>query len=90
MRLVQLTAIAAVLAAAVAFAGVGRPDAAHGSAPDARSVTVSGTANVQAVPNKAEFSAGVSTNAATARRNRAQCPDRVSLTVAAQCHGRPP
>ena len=32
MRIVQLAAIVAVLAAAVAFAGVGRPDAAHGSA----------------------------------------------------------
>jgi uncharacterized protein YggE len=67
MRLVQLTLVAGALAAAVAFAGVGRPDTARGSAPDTRSVTVTGTASVQAVPNRAGFSAGVSSNAATAQ-----------------------
>ena len=67
MRLVPLAALTAALAAAVAFAGVGRPDSAHGAAPSARSVTVSGTASVQAVPNEAGFSAGASTDAATAR-----------------------
>ncbi len=34
MRLVQLALVAGGLAAAVAFAGVGRPDTAHGAAPD--------------------------------------------------------
>jgi uncharacterized protein YggE len=67
MRLVPLAALAAALAAAVGFAGVGRPDSAHGAAPITRSVTVSGTATVQVVPNEAGFSAGVSTDAATAR-----------------------
>jgi uncharacterized protein len=66
MRLVPLAALAAALVAAVAFAGVGRPDSA-GAAPSTRSVTVSGTASDQAVPNEAGFSAGVSTDAATAR-----------------------
>ena len=67
MRFVQLALVAGALAAAVAFAGVGRPDTARGSAPDIRSVTVTGTASVEAVPNKAGFSAGVSSNAATAQ-----------------------
>jgi uncharacterized protein YggE len=67
MRLVHLTLVAAALAAAVAYAGVGRPDTARGSAPDARSVTVTGTASVQAVPDQAGFSAGVASNAATAQ-----------------------
>ena len=67
MRLVYLTLVAAALAAAVAYAGVGRPDTARGSAPDARSVTVTGTASVQAVPDQAGFSAGVASNAATAQ-----------------------
>lgn len=67
MRLVHLAVVAAALAAAVAFAGMGRPETARGSAPDTRSVTVTGTASVQAVPDKAAFSAGVSTNAATAQ-----------------------
>jgi len=67
MRIVHLALVAAVLAATAAFAGVGRPDTARGSAPDTRSVTVTGTASVQAVPNRAGFSAGVSSNAATAQ-----------------------
>jgi uncharacterized protein YggE len=67
MKLVQLAVVAGALAAAVAFAGVGRPDTAHGSAPDTRSVTVTGTASVQAVPNRAGFSAGASSNAGTAQ-----------------------
>jgi len=67
MRLVQFSLVAGALAAAVAFAGVGRPDTARGSAPDTRSVTVTGMASVQAVPNRAGFSAGVSSNAATAQ-----------------------
>lgn len=67
MRFVQLTLVAGALAVAVAFAGVGRPDTARGSAPDIRSVTVTGTASVQAVPNRAGFSAGVSSDAATAQ-----------------------
>jgi uncharacterized protein len=67
MRLVQLALVAGALAAAVAFAGIGRPDTARGSEPDTRSVTVTGTAGVQAVPNRAGFSAGVSSNAATAQ-----------------------
>ena len=67
MRLLTLALVAAALAAAVAFAGVGRPDTARGSAPDTRSVTVTGTASVQAVPDQAGFSAGVSADAATAK-----------------------
>src|SRR5512144_2560952 len=67
MRLVHLTLVAAALAAAVAYAGVGRPDTARGSAPDGRSVAVTGTASVQAVPDQAGFSAGVASNAATAQ-----------------------
>jgi uncharacterized protein len=67
MRLVQLALVVGALAAAVAFAGVGRPDTARGSAPGTRSVTVTGTASVEAVPNRAGFSAGVTSNAATAR-----------------------
>jgi len=67
MRLVQFSLVAGALAAAVAFAGVGRPDTARGSAPDTRSVTVTGTASVQAVPNRAGFFVSVSSNAATAQ-----------------------
>jgi uncharacterized protein len=83
MRLVQLTLVAGALAAAVAFAGVGRPDTARGSAPDTRSVTVTGTASVQAVPNRAGFSAGVSSDAATAQAALAANATKVAQIIAA-------
>jgi uncharacterized protein len=83
MRLVQLTLVAGALAAAVAFAGVGRPDTARGSAPDTRSVTVIGTARVQAVPNRAGFSAGVSSDAATAQAALAANATKAAQIIAA-------
>jgi hypothetical protein len=78
-----LVLVAGALAAAVAFAGVGRPDTARGSAPDTRSVTVSGTASVQAVPNQAGFSAGVSSNAATAQAALAANATKAAQIIAA-------
>jgi uncharacterized protein len=83
MRLVQLAVAAAALAAVVAFAGVGRPDTARGSAPDTRSVTVNGTASIQAVPNTAGFSAGVSTDAATAQAALAANATRAAHVIQA-------
>ena len=45
-RLALIAALAGLLAAAVALAGVGRPGAAHGSpAPSGRGITVTGTGN---------------------------------------------
>src|SRR5215217_322319 len=65
MKLVHVTLVAAAIAAAVTLAGVGRPDLARGSAPAARSVTVTGTGSVETVPDRAGFSAGVATDART-------------------------
>lgn len=83
MRLVQLGVVAAAIVAAVAFAGVGRPDTARGSAPDTRSVKVSGTAGVEAVPDRAGFSAGVSSDAATARTALAENASKAARVIAA-------
>ena len=83
MRLVQLTLVAGALAAAAAFAGVGRPDTARGSAADTRTVTVTGTASVQAVPNRAGFSAGVSSDAATAQAALAANAVKAAQVIAA-------
>jgi uncharacterized protein len=83
MRLVQLGVVAAAVAAVVALAGVGRPETAHGSPPGARSVTVIGTASVEAVPNEAGFSAGVSTEAATARAALAANATKSAAVIAA-------
>jgi uncharacterized protein YggE len=83
MRLAQLGVVAAAVAAVIAFAGVGRPESAHGSAPGARSVTVTGTASVKTVPNEAGFAAGVSTNAATARAALAANATKATAVIGA-------
>ena len=69
MKLFRLAVFGALIAAVVAFAGVGRPDRASGDSPPAtaaRSITVSGTGTVSATPNQAVFSFGVSTRNKTA------------------------
>src|SRR6266516_2241849 len=68
MKLLRLAPLVAVVAAAVAFAGVGRPDRATSgsSQPASRSITVSGTGSVSATPNQAVFTFGVTTRSKTA------------------------
>jgi uncharacterized protein YggE len=62
MRLIQPTALAAALATALAIL----PAAAQEPAPPARTVSVTGAAEVEAVPDLATVSAGVDTQAETA------------------------
>lgn len=65
IRILLLAGLALLLAA---LAGVGRPEAARGLAQDApRELTASGTGAVQAVPDVADLSFGVVSQAATAR-----------------------
>ena len=65
-RLVILLAAIAAVAAAIAFAGVGRPETARGDSSQTNIVTTNGHGVVTAVPDEASVSAGVRTNAATA------------------------
>src|SRR5215218_2792225 len=84
MKIVQIGAIAALLAAAVAFAGVGRPGSAHGAeAAPTRGVTVNGTADVRAVPNEASFTFGVNTDASTAKAASTANTARAQQVIAA-------
>src|SRR5437870_1822256 len=69
MKLLRLAVLAAAIAAAVAFAGVGRPDRATGDATPAqtvRTITVTGNGSVSAKPDQAVFTFGVSTRGTTA------------------------
>jgi hypothetical protein len=69
MKLVRLAAVAAVIGLAVALAGVGRPDGARGDTTpteSTRTITVGGTGSVKAIPDRAQFSFGVTTQAPTA------------------------
>jgi uncharacterized protein YggE len=64
----KLAALAAVLLAAAAFAGVGLPDPAQSVEAEAQNgITVSGSGSVETVPDRAEFSFGVQSRGRTAR-----------------------
>jgi uncharacterized protein YggE len=65
-RLVILFLAVAAVAVAIAFAGVGRPETAHGDSTQTDVVTTIGHGVVTVVPDEAAVSAGVRTNAATA------------------------
>ncbi len=83
-RLAQIGALAALLAAAAALAGVERPGPAHGSsAPGGRGITVTGAGTAAAVPDEASFSFGVESKAATARAAQAANAERMARVVAA-------
>jgi uncharacterized protein YggE len=83
MKLVKLGLVAAALAAAVAFVGVGRPDFARGSGAAGRTVTVTGTGTVESVPNRAGLSVGVGSDAATARAALAANADKAANVIEA-------
>jgi uncharacterized protein YggE len=80
---VQVGAVAAVVALAVVFAGVGRTEPARGSSPDPRSVAVTGTGGVETVPNRAGLVVGVSSDAATARAALAANAEKASSVIEA-------
>lgn len=68
MKAIRIAALAALVLAAAAVAGIGRPEAAGGAEADQRhGITVTGTGRVDSVPNEAMFSLGVTTDGATAR-----------------------
>src|SRR5438477_929001 len=63
----RLLLLVCLLAAAVAFAGIGAPESARSdTSPAARTISVTGSGTVTTVPNRATFSFGVVSNAKTA------------------------
>jgi uncharacterized protein YggE len=68
MKIASIAAVAALLAAAVALAGVGRPAGAQGSSSSSgRTITVGGVGKARAMPDTASFSFGVETEGPTAQ-----------------------
>jgi uncharacterized protein YggE len=67
----------------VAFAGIGRPEAARGDTAAPDSVTVNGHGDITAVPDEATVSAGVHTQAASASAALAQNATLMNAVVAA-------
>jgi uncharacterized protein YggE len=66
MKLARVLTLAALAGLLVAFAGVARPEGATSAASPARTITVTGTGTVTTVPDRAEFSFGVTSQARTA------------------------
>jgi uncharacterized protein len=84
MKLFSIAALAAALAVGVAFAGIGRPGAAHGSpAPSGRTVTVTGSATVRGAPDTAVFSFGVDSDGATASAATTSNSEQMNRVIAA-------
>ena len=76
MKTIRIAAVALLVLAAAALAGVGRPDSAGGASPQSGGITVNGVGTVDSVPDEAEMSFGVQTEGASSRqalaRNSAQ------------------
>ena len=84
MKIATVAALAAALATAVAFAGVGRPGAAHGAPAQAqRTITVEGVGTARGVPDTAQLSFGVEERAATAQAALAAAGDKMRRILAA-------
>jgi uncharacterized protein YggE len=86
MKLIRLAAIGAAVAAAVVFAGVGRPESASSDTTPpqtARSITVTGSGTISATPTQAAFDFGVSTRGKTAVQALADDSDQIRKLIAA-------
>jgi uncharacterized protein YggE len=84
MKTIRIAALALLVLAAAAVAGIGRPEAAGGADDEAREgITVTGIGRVESVPDEAEFSLGVTTNGGTAREALAANSERMRKVLAA-------
>ncbi|MBA2361801.1 MAG: SIMPL domain-containing protein [Actinobacteria bacterium] len=84
MKIIRIAIAALLVLAVAAIAGVGRPETAGGASDDPREgITVTGVGSVDAVPDRAEFSLGVTTKGATAREALTANNARMSQVIAA-------
>jgi uncharacterized protein YggE len=67
MKTIRIAAAALLVLAAAAFAGVGRPDSAGGASVHSEGITVNGVGTIKSVPDEAQMSFGVQTEAPTSR-----------------------
>jgi uncharacterized protein YggE len=69
MKIIKIIVAALLVLAVAALSGIGRPEAADGASDDPRSgITVTGTGDIRATPDRADLSFGVQSNAATAAK----------------------
>jgi uncharacterized protein len=84
MKIISALILAVGVLAAAALAGVGLPERAQSAAADAeKGITVTGTGTVTTVPDRAEFSFGVTSQAGTATAALAANTAEIRRVVAA-------
>ncbi len=84
MKIIRIAAAALVVLAVTALAGIGQPEPAGGASEDAREgITVTGVGHVDAVPDEAEFSLGITTKGQTARAALTANTSRMQRLIAA-------
>ena len=68
MKIIRIAVAALVVLAVAAVVGIGQPEPAGGASDDTRDgITVTGVGHVDAVPDEAEFSLGITTKGQSAR-----------------------
>ena len=84
MKILKITVAALLVLGAAALAGVGRPEAAGGAADDAgQGITVTGTGEIRATPDRAALSFSIRNDAATAKEALAANSAAVRRLIAA-------
>jgi uncharacterized protein YggE len=83
MKTIRIAAAVLLVLVAGAFAGVGRPDSAGGASAPSEGITVNGVGTVKAVPDEAQMSFGVQTEAATSREALARNSTQMERVLAA-------
>jgi uncharacterized protein YggE len=82
MKPIRIAAIAALVLAAAALAGVGRPDEARGEqGTTTRGITVNASGTVETTPEEAALELGVETHAANAKDALAQNAERLRRVI---------
>lgn len=84
MKIIRIAAAALLVLAVAALAGIGVPETAGGASDDAREgITVTGVGHVDAVPDEAQFSLGITTKGQTAREALTANSARMQRLIAA-------
>lgn len=84
MKIIRIAAAALLVLAVAALAGIGLPESAGGASDDPREgITVTGVGHVDAVPDEAEFSLGITTKGQTARAALTANSNRMQRLIAA-------
>jgi uncharacterized protein YggE len=82
MKPIRIAAVAALVLAAAALAGVGRPDEARGEqGTTTRGITVNASGTVETTPEEAALELGVETHAANAKDALAQNAERLRRVI---------